>query len=104
MNKQRLHIRVLILFQLLIFIGPYAIKYAHHHTNVVKNTFQTSFGLGKTDETCPICKFEFVTSITGVLGQFFLFQPITPYNHPVLATQVFNEAIIYFSLRAPPLG
>jgi len=103
-KKFNIHIRILIIFQLLVFTGPYVIKSAHHHNfySFTKNGNKSE--LSCSDLPCTICKFEFVTSIINDKIIYFVFQPLTRVNNSLIASQVFNENIFYFSLRAPPLS
>ncbi len=104
MKNKNLHINILIIFQLLVFAGPYAIKSAHHHNfySYLKN--ENICLLTVSDQPCTICKFEFVTGFIIDKTLYFVFQPLISLNNPLIDKQVYNENLIYFSLRAPPLA
>jgi len=102
-NRSNLHIRILIIFQLFVFSGPYIIKVAHHHNNYSAIKPENKCHLSASDLPCPVCKFEFLTSIVKDIVKFFIYQPLLTVHNLIAKTLFCNIYNIYYSLRAPPV-
>ncbi len=101
-KQKKIHIVCLVIFHLVIFLGPLTIKTTHHHS-FATFSIQNYSGYSKAEKQCLICQFEFVRSIVKESIQYDVYQPETACTRSIKTNKEFNKIFNYFSNRAPPL-
>jgi len=95
----------LIFIHLLLFAYPLASKTFHvHHSGKVYHEFSAHAGFEQTEDSCPVCDFEFYNFVSAKIVNTVVVQHcISAYKTPPFFA-VFVPFFQYFSLRAPPVA
>jgi hypothetical protein len=106
-KNKRINIIILALFQLMVFVVPLSIKSEHRHIQGNSNALVSSLHgkvVSKAEQSCPICKFEFVHFLTPPTNQFPVLRLAKPLKNSELVSAEYNYPFTSFSHRAPPVS
>jgi hypothetical protein len=104
-KKNSLNITFLVFIHLCIFITPIAVKafHYHHHTRSLYYAKTGSLVINTHEKPCPICRYEFVTSIAKKPFRYSVRLPVAQSITVELTSQVNNFPFLHYSQRAPPI-
>ncbi len=101
MINNRKHIILIALFQLMVFLTPFAVKSLHIHIHSqVENNNELSFH--KSEKTCAICNFEFVQVIAKSPLRIQHYIPIISIVISYFESQYDKTPYYAYNLRGPP--